>query len=609
MSNSEEYLDGLLRESISGKKRETESEAPAEELVSAAAAADEMPAGEPVSAGEQPEEPVLSAEESGASEDEFLQAFEEELLSGEDTDAFIRQFEQELAADEDAESVKQPAGDEVFFENLDGILGGAGKEEPDDDMMVDTIGDMPALAGGPTEEAPDLELDIPDVGLNDIPDAGLDIPEDVPDGIPDIGFDLPAEAAEPAEAISEEEFDIPDVDLNLPEETDAMGGFMVSEENQMDDEDADVQLDDDLMNLLQSEGEFSDLDGTGDMDDLMSVEPEFGGAVPDGGDIDDIGLDMMMDDGLAGLTGESDAEPTGEETPKEKKPGFLKRFSMLLFGPDEEEAGAAKVQSAPVMPTNIEDLTDDNLALLQALEGGGQELDDIPEKSEIDEKARKKQEKKEKKEQKKKERAAKREQKKQEKANRPKKEKKPKKPKEPDNTPPLPKAPVILCFVMAGSLLALVVIGTNLFGYSNSVAEAQKSYDLGDYESAFARLSGMEIKEADIEIYEKSRILAYASGEFRAYQSFFAHDYYDLALDSLVRAIGRCEKYAADAEQFGCASQLAAVRTQAVGALSGFGVSEEQALALYANDDREAYSVEIYQILTAAGFDTGQDGE
>ena len=77
-------------------------------------------------------------------------------------------------------------------------------------------------------------------------------------------------------------------------------------------------------------------------------------------------------------------------------------------------------------------------------------------------------------------------------------------------------------FVMAGSLLALVVIGTNLFGYSNSVAEAQKSYDLGDYESAFARLSGMEIKEADIEIYEKSRILAYASGEFRAYQSFFA---------------------------------------------------------------------------------------
>ena len=108
-----------------------------------------------------------------------------------------------------------------------------------------------------------------------------------------------------------------------------------------------------------------------------------------------------MDGGLAGLTGESDAKPE-EETKKEKKPGFLKRFSMLLFGPDEEEAGAAKAQSAPVMPTNIEDLTDDNLALLQALEGGGQELDDIPEKSEIDEKARKKQEKKEKKEQNKK---------------------------------------------------------------------------------------------------------------------------------------------------------------------------------------------------------------
>ena len=53
-------------------------------------------------------------------------------------------------------------------------------------------------------------------------------------------------------------------------------------------------------------------------------------------------------------------------------------------------------------------------------------------------------------------RAAEKEAKKAQKA----KEKKPKKPKVPDNTPPLPKKPVILTFVMAGSFLVLVLVGT-----------------------------------------------------------------------------------------------------------------------------------------------------
>lgn len=546
MSNSEEYLDGLLQESINGKKRESGPMQPMPETPEAI-----QPAEEPM-----PADGYADLETDGReSEDAFLHAFEKELLDGEDTDAFVRQFEQELAEDENAEIQKQPAGDELLFENLDGILNEA-REEADDDVMVDTIGDL----------------------------SGFDMAVPEPDG-PDDGGDL-------------------------PEESGMMEGFTVSEENQTDDEDADVQMDDDLMNLLQSEGEFSENDEVENIDDLMPTEDEMQGITSDDGGfdgIDDLGLDVMMGDG-AEPGEETEAEPA-EETPKEKKPGLLKKLSLLLFGPDEDEAAAAskKQSNIQVIPADIEDLTDENLALLQSLEGGGQTEPETPAEPEVDEKALKKQQKKEKKEQKKKEKAEKKEQKKKEKANKPKKEKKPKKPKEPDNTPPLPKVPVFLCFVMAASILALVIIGTNLFSYSNSLAEAQRSFDRGDYESAFAHISGMELKEADMEFYEKCRILANASAEYNAYQSFFAYDYYDLALDSLIRAIGRCDKYAADAELYGCGSQLASVRMQAVGALSGFGVSEEQALALYANDDREAYSMEIYGILAAAGFE--QSGE
>lgn len=574
MSNSEEYLDGLLQESISGKKREPGPMQPMPETPQAEAI---QPAEEPM-----PADGHTVLETGGReSEDAFLHAFEEELLGGEDTDAFVRQFEQELAEDEKAEIQKQPAGDELLFENLDGILNEA-REEADDDVMVDTIGDLSEFSvdmsgDGEAEEPGRMALQDSD---GELPDAEFDMPVPELDGLDDGG--------------------------DLLEESSAIDEFTVSEDNQTDDEDADVQMDDDLMNLLQSEGEFSEDDEVGNIDDLMPTEAELQGITPDDGDfggMDDFGLDVMMGD----ETG-PEAEPV-EETPKEKKPGLLKRLSLLLFGPDEDEAAAVskKESNIQVIPADIEDLTDENLALLQSLEGVGQTEPETPAEPEVDEKALKKQQKKEKKEQKKKEKAEKKEQKKKEKANKPKKEKKPKKPKEPDNTPPLPKVPVFLCFVMAASILALVIIGTNLFSYSNSLTEAQRSFDQGDYESAFAHISGMELKEADMEFYEKCRILANASAEYNAYQSFFAYDYYDLALDSLIRAIGRCDKYAADAELYGCGSQLASVRMQAVGALSGFGVSEEQALALYANDDRAAYSMEIYGILAAAGFE--QSGE
>ena len=63
------------------------------------------------------------------------------------------------------------------------------------------------------------------------------------------------------------------------------------------------------------------------------------------------------------------------------------------------------------------------------------------------------------------------------------KAKKPKKPKEPDNTPPLPKKPVALIMVMAASFLALVLVGTNLFGYTLSFNNAKQAYELGDWQA------------------------------------------------------------------------------------------------------------------------------
>ncbi len=164
------------------------------------------------------------------------------------------------------------------------------------------------------------------------------------------------------------------------------------------------------------------------------------------------------------------------------------------------------------------------------------------------------------------------------------------------------KKPVVLIMVMAASFLALVLVGTNLFGYTLSFNNAKQAYELGDYQAAFADVSGLTVKEADQETYQKYSIMANAAGEYQAYQTFMENGIYDMALDSLIRAVGRCDKYSEEAAAYGCSTELAKIRDQAVAGLSGFGLTQERAQELYAERERDTYSQELYSILAAAGL-------
>ena len=345
----------------------------------------------------------------------------------------------------------------------------------------------------------------------------------------------------------------------------------------------DFQDDDsDLMDLLQSEGDFPDMQ---DEDDGKKKKRR--------------------------KKKKKDEPDAGDEAPAKEKKSLIKRIGDALFG-EEEETEEAPADTGELQPEGLEqapeldDLSDENLKLLQELEGTGAdepETEAEPEISEEEKKAQAKKEKAEKKAQEKKEKAEKKAQAKKAKAEKKaQKAKKPKKPKEPDNTPPLPKKPVVLIMVMAASFLALVLVGTNLFGYTLSFNNAKQAYELGDYQAAFADVSGLTVKEADQETYQKYSIMANAAGEYQAYQTFMENGIYDMALDSLIRAVGRCDKYSEEAAAYGCSTELAKIRDQAVAGLSGFGLTQERAQELYAERERDTYSQELYSILAAAGL-------
>ena len=274
----------------------------------------------------------------------------------------------------------------------------------------------------------------------------------------------------------------------------------------------------------------------------------------------------------------------GKEEKKPKKQGFLAKLSKLLFGddePDEEEISGMQAEPA------VTEIPMDDMDILKELEGS----------SDGDKKGKKEKKKKEKK---KKEKAPKQPK---EKKAKPKKEKKPKPPAEPDNTPPLPKVPVILVFVMAASILVLVLAGTHLLGYSNSFADADQAFAEGRYSDAFQAVAGEKVKEKDTDTYEKYRITAMVSAEYEAYESMMDAEVYDMALDSLIRTVQRYDKYLQDAETYGCRGEFDKIESAAETALQqDFGLTAEDARTMYALSNKETYSREIYKVLEKAGL-------
>lgn len=584
-------------------------------------------------------------------EEDFLDDFERELLGeSKGSDSFLKEFEKELLGESQPDinmSMESFDLDDMMVNTMDSNPDDMFAEMSNSEAKSDVFDlgaepesmpeefDLGAEPESMSEEIdleadPELGMDIPDldsgdsstsegVSLTDDFDfSALDLGSD--EGMPDLSSDSSDEisgltddfdfsaleentsdeiGAEDMSETSLQEDDILDLGTSTADES-ANDGFDLdsmdfsnldfSDESDEDAEDTasedDVAIDEDLMALLNEESDFSAFSENGDSfgsDGIQSVSEE------------------EFENMLAAENGKGNEASNGKKDKSEKENGFLAKMGKFFFGEDEEEEDPKKakkqVDSDVHTATAIEDISDENLQLLKEL--GGMEMTataETPAEDDKDKKGKKKKDKKEKKE--------KKEKPKKEKKPKPKKEKKPKPPKEPDRTPPLPKVPVILIFIMAGSILALVLLGTNLLGYSNAVARAENCYFEGDYSEAYAQVSGLEIKEDDFMDYKKYEIMAYAESEYEAYQSLYSVELYDMALDALIRTIGRCEKYAPDAEVYYCVDELANLQLQASDELQKvFGLSMENALELYACEEREEYSVRIQQILKEAGLE------
>lgn len=333
----------------------------------------------------------------------------------------------------------------------------------------------------------------------------------------------------------------------------------------------------DILDILDSDG----LDNIGDLLEGKTDET--------GNDIDDYASRQMKVH--EPTDGELDAQGTA------KKSLFKKIISFFTKEPQSDDVTDTQ-GTADGIETDAQMLSDENKQILEALDANGE-----PNKASDKSKKGKKP-------------------KKEKKPKKPKKEKKPKAPKEKkerigwEKGPKLPKGPVIVIWVFVMSIVVFVLICTFLLGNNSKVTDAQNTYnqaiaDLGQnkadsielYTKAYSRLSGLKLSGDDEKLYNKLSVLAAVSGKYDAYKSFSDSGYVTMAADSLVCAAGRCAVNADNAKEYGCELQLEQLKNIISDTLSSqYGLSYDDAIALYNIDDRDDYTLALTQKLNELGI-------
>ena len=482
----------------------------------------------------------------------FLDEFEKQLMEDDGDDQFLRDFEKELAGDHSTvfQDEKPDAEETVSVENV------SSADETDADKE-NLIGNLDNIVNSAKRKMQDKEESEEE---NELSEESDDESEFVVDTLDDDAKAM-IESNKKGPSLKEE-FGIEDDDFDdFGIEDDITFGDEPETEGETAEDTESNGEDDDVVSLLQSEDDFAEL----------------GNMIKEKGE------------GVAESTDKED----GKKKDSNKKEGFFAKLKRILFGEDEDEENTAKEPEKKEEGTmeGLEGLSDENLDILKELEGSmGAKAEKEPEEEPKDKKEKKKKEKKPKE--------------KKEKKPKVKKEKKPKPPKEKDNTPPLPKVPVILIFVMAASFMLLILLGSKVINYSSNIKQAQSLTDQGKYTEAYAELSGMDVKDKDTELYEKTKILAAVSSQYEAAQVFIENEDYDMALDSLICAVGRYDINYSDAETYNCTVELNLIEQNVEETLSSqFAMTADQARELYATRSRKDYTVEVYKVIQNLGLE------
>ena len=284
-------------------------------------------------------------------------------------------------------------------------------------------------------------------------------------------------------------------------------------------------------------------------------------------------------------------------------------FSLDDTGSDEDAGGEQDFEFG-LDDSSFDDM-DENERLIQQMDDGEIDEDELLEDDDESDKKKKKKEKKEKKEKKKKKEKA-------PKKKKPKKEKQEKKPKEPDEIIHIPV--VFLVFALSFVIVAVLAakFGGDYYYYNQQFYEAISLYVYGNeleegevldqqkyerkFSEAYTLLNGLEMKTKDHQaFFDQLETIMLMDRHYEAYKSYMMMGDYEHGLDSLIKAVKMYDKYQNKARDLKCFDEMTLVLSWVDEKLtSTYGISESQARELHMISDDDEYAVQVRTIAAKA---------
>ena len=644
MSTTEEYLDGLLQETMGQKESEAKTAQPditKEEKIAVPAddnhkmSPDEIaalfaqmqgepaPAAEPAPTAEQEPEvrseekpaeiPVTEAAEPEAEPEPVAEAPKEEpiaapaddnhKMSSDEIAALFAQMqgdpkptaEPEVEAEPETESVEN-AKESDMSDELSALL----KEiqaEPDEEEQQEPDADEAQAESDAEEQAEtateeklppqeEMEIDLSD------PDA-MSFLQEIREK------EEPKESKGEDDAVNEIEellrksdnHEMVSEELDLPGEQDALldepterSGTEQSDQGKAENGDKSAKKKKGLFSFFGKKKKKQE-DPEQQTDDILDEqttaerEAEAGGEESEpvaDGDVHDLLQDLFEDEGsLAGDSLQKE-ETAGEQISeavdiqKEKKESFWKKLGNVLFEEDEEETEPEgqepekkKKDKKGKKKKKVTDASD-NQGILEELDAEG---------------AKGKKKKKDKK--------------------KPKKEKKalPKEGTEKEeDSKKLPTKMVVRIFILAFSILALLLIVVEIIPSMWTAADARNAFYKKEYRAAYEEMTGKKLSKKDQRLYEKARLVASMQQRYDAYTTYTALQMPVEALDSLLSGYLFWQQEADAITEYDATTETDAVKYQILNTLyDTYQLTEDDVRQINALDDYD-YTVKLEEL-------------
>ncbi|HHX11761.1 MAG TPA: hypothetical protein GX731_02990 [Clostridiales bacterium] len=165
---------------------------------------------------------------------------------------------------------------------------------------------------------------------------------------------------------------------------------------------------------------------------------------------------------------------------------------------------------------------------------------------------------------------------------------------DPSTINPVGTAITLLVF---GAIAIVIYFGTNSFAYNRGINYAKDYFAKREYTKAYEEISGMDLKEDDVEVYNKLQTVMIVNKQLNSYYNFYNLGKYPEALDSLLKGLQRYDKYIELATFYGIKSDLDFIRDQIVVELGdSFELTEEDAINLINIGNKTEYSTELYKV-------------